>query len=90
MITLQPAELSEAQFGAVLAGPDAKAVLAGVACLPLPMCGRQDACNPLVRHDRTHVLPGSRPIVMEELAHMATMEPPALVSAALTGRLRRT
>lgn len=73
-----------AQIKALLNRPDAAAVLAGLRCPTLLLCGRQDAWSPLARHERMHALcPGSELVVIEHSGHMCTMEQPAAVSRAL-------
>ena len=74
----------EAQIRALLARPDARAVLAGARCPVLLLCGRQDQWSPLARHEQMHSLaPQSRLVVVEDSGHMTTMEQPRAVTAAL-------
>ena len=50
----------------------------------LVACGRQDAWSPLAQHEEIAALiPGSRVAVFEDCGHMAPMEQPAAVAAAL-------
>lgn len=78
-----PAEF-EAQIRALLARPDARGVWAAVRCPTLLACGRQDNWSPLARHQQMQaLLPAARLVVVEDAGHMAPMEQPAAVSAAL-------
>lgn len=73
-----------AQIRALLARPDANAVLAGMRCPVLLACGRQDAWSPLARHERMQALcPGAELVVIEDSGHMSTMERPQAVADAL-------
>lgn len=84
MIGRATPEVFAAQIRALLNRPDAGAVLAGLRCPTLLVCGRQDAWSPLARHERMHALcPGSQLTVIEHSGHMSTMEQPAAVSRAL-------
>ncbi|MBU6440380.1 MAG: alpha/beta hydrolase [Betaproteobacteria bacterium] len=74
----------EAQIRALLGRPDARPLLAGLACPVLLGCGRDDAWSPLARHEEMHaLLPGSRLAVFEHSGHMVTMEQPEAVCGAL-------
>ena len=84
MIARSTPAVFAAQIQALLDRPDAGAVLAGLRCPTLLVCGRQDAWSPLARHERMHALcPGSQLVVIEHSGHMSTMEQPAAVSRAL-------
>ena len=74
----------EAQVRALLARPDARPVLAGLACPTLIACGRQDAWSPLPRHEEMHRIVGhSRLAVIEDSGHMSTMEQPEAAARLL-------
>jgi pimeloyl-ACP methyl ester carboxylesterase len=76
------------QIKALLNRPDAGPVLAGARCPTLVMCGRDDAWSPLEVHRRMAALiPHSRLVVIENCGHMAPMERPEAVTAALAGWL---
>lgn len=64
---------------------------AGRGCRPtLLLCGRQDLWSPLARHEEMHhAIAGSTLAVIEDCAHMSTMEQPAAVSAVLADWLGR-
>jgi pimeloyl-ACP methyl ester carboxylesterase len=84
MIERSTPAIFEAQIAALLARPAAGAVLAGVRCPTLFMCGRQDSWSPLARHEKMHAMvPGSRLVVIEDSGHMTTMEQPQAVTLAL-------
>lgn len=80
----------EAQIRALLARPDATAVLTAITCPTDVICGRQDSWSPLSRHERmAQLIPGSRLVVIEHCGHMSTLEQPAAVLAALQDWLGR-
>lgn len=79
-----------AQIEALLARPDATALLAEIRCPTLLLCGREDAWSPPARHEFMHArIGGSTLVVLEQCGHMSTMEQPAAVTAALQGWLAR-
>ncbi|MDH3594322.1 MAG: alpha/beta hydrolase [Rhodospirillales bacterium] len=72
------------QQEAIMGRPDSRPDLVRIACPTLVLCGRQDALTPLVRH--TEMAAGiarSRLVVIEDCGHLAPMERPAAVTAAL-------
>jgi pimeloyl-ACP methyl ester carboxylesterase len=76
------------QQKAIMERPDSRRDLVRIACPTLVLCGRQDALTPLVRH--TEMAAGiarSRLVVIEDCGHLAPMERPAEVTAALTSWL---
>ncbi len=84
MIARRTPETFAGQVDALLARPDATAVLAGVRCPTLIACGRQDAWAPPARHEAMHALaPHARLAVIEDSGHMTTMEQPDAVSRLL-------
>lgn len=91
MIDRKSPDMFEAQIGALLARPDARPVFSGIRCPTLLVCGRQDAWSPLARHQQMQaLLPAARLEVIEESGHMAPMERPHAVSAALARWLDMT
>ena len=73
-----------AQIEALLARPDATALLGAIRCPTLVLCGRDDAWSPPVRHEfMRERIPAARLVVVEDCGHMSTMERPAPVSTAL-------
>lgn len=84
MIERRTPDTFAGQIEALLARPDASAVLASVVCPMLIACGRQDAWTPLARHEAMHALaPHARLAVVEDSGHMTTMEQPDAVSRLL-------
>jgi pimeloyl-ACP methyl ester carboxylesterase len=74
----------EGQIEALLARPDATDVLRAVACPALVLCGREDGWAPPAQHEEMAALmPGSRLAVLDRCGHMAPMERPDAVGAAL-------
>ena len=72
------------QQKAIMGRPDSRADLVRIACPTLVLCGRQDELTPLARH--TEMAAGiarSRLVVVEDCGHLAPMERPAEVTAAL-------
>jgi pimeloyl-ACP methyl ester carboxylesterase len=72
------------QQEAIMGRPDSRPDLVRIACPTLVLCGRQDALTPLARH--TEMAAGiarSRLVVIENCGHLAPMERPAEVTAAL-------
>jgi pimeloyl-ACP methyl ester carboxylesterase len=69
---------------ALLARPDATDVLAQVACPALALCGREDTLGTPAQHaEMAALMPGSELAIIEHCGHMAPMEEPAAVGAAL-------
>ncbi|HTX16441.1 MAG TPA: alpha/beta fold hydrolase [Candidatus Baltobacteraceae bacterium] len=72
------------QIKALLARPDATAVLAGVKVPTLIMTGREDAWSVLETHREMAALtPNSKLVIVERCGHMAPMERPEEITAAL-------
>lgn len=77
------------QIEALLARPDATDVLRAVACPALVLCGREDGWAPPAQHEEMAALiPGSRLTILDRCGHMAPMERPDAVGAALAEWLR--
>ncbi|MGB5079845.1 MAG: alpha/beta fold hydrolase [Burkholderiales bacterium] len=69
---------------AIIDRSDSLALLPGIACPTLVLCGRQDVLTPLERHqEMARAIPGSRLEIIEDCGHLSTLERPAEVSAAL-------
>jgi pimeloyl-ACP methyl ester carboxylesterase len=80
----------EAQIRALLERPDASAVLPAIDCPTLVLCGREDALSTLAAHQQmTDLIPGSALVSIARCGHMATLEQPAEVNAALRSWLGR-
>jgi pimeloyl-ACP methyl ester carboxylesterase len=72
------------QIEALLARPDASDVLAGLRCPTLVLCGRDDGWASVAQHEEIAArVAGSRLAVVEDCGHMAPMERPREVAAAL-------
>lgn len=64
--------------------PDQQETLRDVAVPTIILCGAEDRLCPLERHELMHALiPGSRLTVIENAAHLPTLEQPDAVNAAL-------
>ena len=73
-----------AQIAALLSRADLSPVLAGLAVPTLLLCGREDSWAPIAQHEAMHALaPHARMVVIERAGHMAPMEEPEAVAAAL-------
>lgn len=84
MIARNTPDMFESQIRALLARPDATALLPLIRCPVLLLCGRDDLWSPLVRHEEMQsAISGSRLEVIEMSGHMTTMEQPRAVSRAL-------
>ncbi len=76
--------IQEAQITALLNRPDARDVVAGVRCPALLLTGEQDGWSPpAVHRAMSEAIPGSTLAVIPECGHMATMERPEAVTAAM-------
>ncbi len=89
MIERQTPDRFALQIEALLARPDAGAVLRGIRCPTLVLCGRQDAWAALPQHEEmAAMVPGARLAVVDDCGHMATMERPGRVADELADWLR--
>jgi len=83
-------ETFAAQIRALLNRPDSTPVLAQIRCATLVLCGREDAWSPVVRHrDIAARIPPSKLVIIENCGHMASMERPEAVTAAMQTWLER-
>lgn len=74
----------ENQVSALLTRPDSRVDLSEYDLPCLILCGRQDKLTPLSLHEEmAAAIPGARLAVIEECAHMSTMERPQAVTALL-------
>jgi pimeloyl-ACP methyl ester carboxylesterase len=72
------------QQTAIMTRPDSRPLLAQIACPTLVLCGRQDALIPLDWHrEMADAIPGAPLEVIEDCGHLAPMERPEAVTAAL-------
>jgi len=78
-------EVFAAQIHALVNRPDATSVLATIRCPTLVLVGREDTWSPLAGHQEiAAAIPNAQLGVIESCGHMASMERPAEVTAALT------
>lgn len=79
-----------AQIHALLNRPDARPLLAQITCPTMLLCGREDGWSPVARHEEMQAaIRGATLDVIEQCGHMATMEQPQAVSAAMSRWLQR-
>ena len=72
------------QQSAIMGRLDSRPMLAEIRCPTLVLVGRQDSRTPLAMAEEIHAgIAGSRLVVVEDCGHLATMEQPAAVNAAL-------
>jgi pimeloyl-ACP methyl ester carboxylesterase len=84
MIERQPLALFEAQQHALINRPDAAAVLDGLGCPTLVLCGEQDSWSPPERHQHmARRVAGAQLVLVPDCGHMSTMEQPRAVAQAL-------
>jgi len=77
-------QVYRAQIDALLNRPDATPVLAMIRCATLVLCGREDTWSPVAQHeDIASRIAGSKLKIIESCGHMAPMERPEEVTAAL-------
>jgi pimeloyl-ACP methyl ester carboxylesterase len=74
----------EAQIRALLGRPDATAVLPGMTCPTLLLCGEQDGWAPPAQHrEMAQLIPGSLLVTVPDCGHMSPLERPEAVNEAL-------
>lgn len=79
------------QQEAVIGRADSRPGLSRIAVPMLVLCGREDALIPLQAHEEMAAgIPGARLEVVEACGHMAPMEQPRAVPAALCRWLRES
>ena len=84
MVLRATPETFEGQQRAGLTRPDATPYLARIACPTLVLCGRQDTWSPPSQHEvMARTIPGASMRLIEDCGHMATVERPEAVTAAL-------
>ena len=77
-------EIFAAQINALLNRPDATPILASIRCPTLVLCGREDSWSTHATHkDIAARIPQSKLVAIENAGHMAPMERPERVTAAL-------
>ena len=84
MIARKTPEIYETQMLALLGRPDARPGLAKIGCPTLLLTGREDGWSPPARHEEmAAAIPNSRVVIVPDSGHMAPMEQPAAVAAAM-------
>ena len=84
MLERKSPQIYEAQMQALLGRPDARPVLPNIACPTLLLTGREDTWSPPARHaEMAAIIPNSRLVIVPNAGHMAPMEQPAAVAAAM-------
>lgn len=84
MFERKTADVFAAQIKALLARPDASAVLRELRIPTLVACGRQDSWAPPSQHEAMHALiPSAQLRFVEDAGHMAPMERPQETAALL-------
>ncbi len=72
------------QQRAIMSRRDHSETLAGISVPTLIVCGRQDALTPLADHEAmAAAITGSKLVVVEDCGHLATLERPDPVTAAM-------
>jgi pimeloyl-ACP methyl ester carboxylesterase len=88
MLARKSPEIYAGQIKALLERPDATPVLAGIRCPTLVLCGREDSWSTLSIHKEIAArIPQSKLVVIENCGHMAPIERPERVTAALVAWL---
>jgi pimeloyl-ACP methyl ester carboxylesterase len=78
------------QQTAILGRPDSRPDLPRIGCPAVVVCGRQDALTPLpASEEMAGLIPGAELVVVEDSGHLAPMEQPEAVNAALASWLAR-
>ena len=91
MIERQTPDGFEAQIEALLSRPDAAPVLRSIGCPTLVLCGREDAWSPVAQHEEiAAITPRATLEVIDDCGHMAPMEAPEKVAAAMLRWLQST
>lgn len=72
------------QQKAIMARPDSRPGLAAIGCPTLVLCGRQDVLTPPeLSEEIAGMIPGADLVLIDDCGHLATMERPDAVNAAL-------
>ena len=84
MMSRKTPAIFAAQVRALLARPDASAILEQIHCPALLLTGREDAWSPPAQHEAMAAkVRGSKLVIIPDCGHMSMMERPAEVSAAM-------
>jgi len=85
MFARSSADVFAAQIRALLARPDASAVLDAIRCPALVLCGAEDSWAPASRHrEMAARIRGATLTIVPECGHMCTLERPDAVTRSLT------
>lgn len=72
------------QQKAIMARPDSRPGLSAIGCPTLVLCGRQDVLTPPeLSEEIAGMIPGAELVLIDDCGHLATMERPDAVNAAL-------
>lgn len=72
------------QQKAIMGRPDSRPGLPDIRCPSLVVCGRQDALTPVeLSEEIAGLIPGANLVLIDDCGHLATMEHPDKVNAAL-------
>ena len=84
MICRATPQIFERQAAALLKRPDYRALLPQITCPTLVACGRDDLWSPVAPHEEiAAAIPGAKLALIDNCAHMATVEAPAEVAGLL-------
>jgi pimeloyl-ACP methyl ester carboxylesterase len=84
MMSRKPPAIFAAQIRALLARPDASAVLEQIHCPALLLAGREDGWSTPAQHSAMAAkVSGSKLVIVPDCGHMSMLERPAEVSAAM-------
>jgi pimeloyl-ACP methyl ester carboxylesterase len=84
MICRATPEIYQGQINALLTRPDFRSLLPKISCPTLVACGQHDRWSLPVQHQEiAAAIPGAKLALIENSAHMTTVEAPAAVSALL-------
>jgi pimeloyl-ACP methyl ester carboxylesterase len=84
MLERKNADIYEMQMLALLGRPDANPVLPTIQCPALLLSGAEDSWSPPARHEEMAAkIPNSRVVTIPDSGHMAPMEQPEAVAAAM-------
>ena len=77
------------QQRALLDRPDARAVLPGIRCPTLVLCGKQDVWSPVPPHEEiAAAIPRSKLVIIDDCGHMSPVEQPGAVTKWLSDHLQ--
>jgi pimeloyl-ACP methyl ester carboxylesterase len=84
-------EVFRRQQAAIIARPDSRTQLHEIACPTLIVCGRDDKITPVEVHaEMAERIPGAHLSILEDCAHLATLEQPDHVARELRSWLTET